>query len=258
MNIDAAQRIQHGSVRVLMSLKGTEVRGLRQDFDGGYYTRRSDAVMACKSMCYSDLECQYWLYSTSDGCFVEDPPMHSVAYPLTQHDINKNSEFAKSVIDGEYILHRCPENDGSFTSKDEHAKFTLLPWEWNWFAFHWPWDEGGWPWWGWLLFIILSCCCCGCILLCCGVFGLCNILKNRVKGKKGSTAPAEESASESSDSETERKHSSPKSQKQGLLQSQHMNSLAQGHGHQATQALHSSGGSLHGNRPGFGKVAMHG
>jgi len=246
-----------------MSLKGMEVKNLRQDFDADYYRRRNDAVEACKFECYSDVQCTYWLYSTSDGCWLEDPPMHSPPYPLTSSDVNSNSDFARSVIAGEYILHRCPENDGTFTSEDEHAEFTMLPWEWNWFAFHWPWDEGGWSWWQWILFAVFFTCCCGGCFLCCGLLGVCNVVKNRLRGKtdngkgrrKSDSDSDSDSGSDSSSGDERRKKG--KGSKVSLLQSQHFNSLAQGHGQQANHALHSNGGSLHGNRPGYG-VKMHG
>lgn len=250
VNVQESQRIQHGSVRVLHSLKGTEIRNLRQDFDAKYYKKRSDATEACKFMCYSDIQCGYWVYSMTDGCFVEDPPMHAVPYPLTSKDVNKNSQFAKTVIDGQYILHRCPENDGTFTSGDEGAKFTLLPWQWNWFAFHWPWDEGGWPWWGWILFFVIACCACGCCVVFCTILFL-----GRMATKNASkrTAPADGSdrlsgsESDSSDSESERRPRKGKSAKQALLQDQKFNSLAQGHGH--TQVVSSNQGSVQGARP---------
>lgn len=257
INIKAAQRIQHGSVRVLMSLKGYEIKNLRQDFDKDYYRRRSDATQACKFLCYSDIQCTYWVFSTTDGCWVEDPPMHSVPYPLTQGDVNQNSDFARSVIDGEFILHRCPENDGTFTSEDEGAKFTMLPWEWNWIAIHAPWDEGGWSWTAWLIFTILSCCGCGCLFLFCGLMGCCKLIKNRLRGKKDdgsrrrksdSDSESDSDKSDSSSSSESEKKTRHGSSKQSLLQPQHFNSLAQGHGHQATHVVHSSGGGarLHG------------
>lgn len=266
INVKAAQRIQHGSVRVLMSLKGHEIKNLRQDFDKDYYSRKSDATTACKYLCYSDVQCTYWVYSTTDGCWVEDPPMHSVAYPLTQGDVNQNSEFARSVIDGEFILHRCPENDGTFTSEDEGAKFTMLPWEWNWIAIHAPWEEGGWSWTAWLMFTIFTCCCCGCCFLFCGVMGVCKLIKNRLRGKTGdgkrrrsdSDSESDSDKSDSSSSSESEKQNRHGSSKQSLLQTQHFNSLAQGHGQQATHLVHSSGGSLPGNRPGYGGAQLHG
>jgi hypothetical protein len=185
--------------------------------------------------------------------------MHSVAYPLLDKDLNKNSNFARSVIDGEYILHRCPENDGTFTSEDEGAKFTMLPWQWNWFAFHWPWDEGGWPWWGWILFFILCCCGCGCCVLFCGILGLCNMAKNSITGsaKNNQTAPHDQdsgSSSSGSDSESDRKHK--RQSKQSLLQNQKFASLSHGTGHQATQAFHS--GSAGGIQAHPGNAKLHG
>jgi len=232
MTVNAAERIQHGTIRVLMNLKGTEVRNLRQDFDAQYYTRRRDATEACKAMCYSDIKCQYWLYSTTDGCFVEDPPMHTVSYPLTEKDVNHNSAFAKSVIVGEYILHRCPENDGTFTSENEKTPFTLLPWKWNWFAFHWPWDEGGWPWWGWVLFVLgnlICCCCCLCI---CAVAGGITMLRGGPKNGP-SDSDKDSLTDSSSDSESDMKRG--KGSKAQLLQGQNFNQLSHGSGHQAMQ-----------------------
>lgn len=250
-NIRSAQRLQHGDVRVLKPLKGMEVRGLRPDFNEKYFKIRREAEEACRNLCYSDIQCTYWVYSTAEGCFVEDPPMHTVPYPLTSKDINTQSDFARSVVAGEYILHRCPENDGTFTSEDEHAKLTLVPWHWNWFAFHWPWDKGGWGWMAWTIFAILSCCFCGCCFLFCALCGVCSVLKNRLGGdgerSKKKVAPTHrdsdsdsgsESSSSSSSSDGKRRYEHT-SQKQALLNSQHLNSLAQGHGQQALH-VHSS------------------
>jgi hypothetical protein len=219
INVEESQRIQHGSVRVLMSLQGMEIKNLRQDFDAGYYSKGSDATEACKFMCYSDIKCAYWLYSRTDGCFLEDPPMHTVPYPLTTKDVSKTSQFSKSVIAGEYIVHRCPENDGTFTSEDEHHNFTLNPFQWNWFAFHWPWQDGGWPWWGWILFIIGCCCCCHicvCATIMCGV---CQIIVGRLRGggnnkvsDKGN-ADDSDSDSSSSDSDNDRRYADQSSRK---------------------------------------------
>lgn len=230
LTINAAERIQHGTIRVLMELKGMEIRNLRQDFDAEYYTRRQDATFACKAMCYSDIKCQYWLYSTTDGCFLEDPPMHSVQYPLTKKDVNHNSAFAKSVIVGEYILHRCPENDGSFTSENEKTPFTLLPWKWNWFAVHAPWDEGGWPWWGWVLFVLVTICVCCCCLCICAVAGGITMLRGKPRTAV-SDSDKDSLSDSSSDSESDTKRGrGNKSQKEALLQG-----LSHGHGHQTMQ-----------------------
>lgn len=269
INVKNAHRIQHGAIRVLMSLKGFEVKNLRQDFPADYYRRRSDATEACKYLCYSDVQCTYWLYSTADGCWVEDPPMHKVPYPLTQSDVVQNGDFAGHVVEGEYILHRCPENDGTYTSMDEHAEFNLLPWKWNWSASQMPWDEGGWSWITWVCFTVFTLCCCGCCFLFCTVCGVCRVIKNRLiagdkndksnkkRRKSGSDSDSDSSSSSGSSESTPRGHHGGGS-KQQLLQSQHFNAVAQGHGQQATHALHSSGGALHGNRPGYGGAQLHG
>merc|ERR1712086_638426 len=106
-------------------------------------------------------------------------------------------------------LHRCPENDGTFTSNDEHgAVFTMNPLKWTWFAFHMPWDEGGWPWWGWVVFLLLASTACGCCLCFCAIFGVCwyNTYPAPVTDAKGRRFRDDsESASDSSDSESDRK-----------------------------------------------------
>jgi hypothetical protein len=197
---------------MLMRLKGMEIRNLKMVFDASYFSKRDDAIQNCKDVCYSDILCQFWQYNGEDGCFVENPPMHTVAYPLTLNDVRTDSDFARTVIAGEYILHRCPKHDGEFTEKDEGAQFTMVPWEWNWFAFHWPWDEGGWPWWGWLLFVLGCSCCCLCCMLFCGVVGLGKAVIHGVSGakngaqpkesKRGRTNSTDDSSSSSSDTES--------------------------------------------------------
>merc|ERR1711988_61764 len=223
-------------------------RGLRRDFDANYYRTREDATEACKYLCYSDLHCQWWLYTTDDGCWVEDPPNNEVPYPLTQSDIDTNSDFASKVIAGEYIQHRCPEHDGKFTSADERTEtFSIFPWNWNWFGFHWPWDPPYWPWWMWFLSFTWCCCCCFCCVLMCGCLGLCKKLGDRFKKtapqddkkkkKKSDDSDSDSASSYSSDSDDDKK--SKKASKQALLQGQQFNSLAQGTGH---QVLHSNAG----------------
>jgi hypothetical protein len=193
---------------MIKSLKGMEIRNLKNVFDRNYYKRRSDAIENCKFMCYSDIFCQYWQYNSKEGCLVEHPSMNTVPYPLTRNDVRADSEFARNVLDGEYILHRCPEHDGEFTSEDENAKFSMVPWEWNWFTMHWPWDEGGWPWWGWLLFVLGCSCCCVCFLLFFGVLGLGKAAltvgrtaASKVKGRSNSEK-SEDYSSSSSDSDS--------------------------------------------------------
>jgi len=107
-----AQRIQHGSVRVLWNLTGWQIVGLSKAFDNqhGYFIRDADAISACKKVCYSDIRCQYWQYSRRYGCWVEDasqgfrPP-----WPLTTEWAYRSTQFALDCVAGEYIQHSCPE-----------------------------------------------------------------------------------------------------------------------------------------------------
>eukprot|EP00929_Paragymnodinium_shiwhaense_P081642 TRINITY_DN4277_c0_g2_i5.p1 TRINITY_DN4277_c0_g2~~TRINITY_DN4277_c0_g2_i5.p1 ORF type:complete len:621 (-),score=46.63 TRINITY_DN4277_c0_g2_i5:78-1865(-) len=104
-----AQRYQHGSVRVLMDLQGLEVlQGLSEVFKplgDGYFRDHAEAADHCKLACYSQIECQYWSYSTELGCWIEDVEKDRVNYPLTLPDVNATD----TAIAGEYIQHVCEE-----------------------------------------------------------------------------------------------------------------------------------------------------
>eukprot|EP00929_Paragymnodinium_shiwhaense_P065872 TRINITY_DN329_c0_g3_i1.p1 TRINITY_DN329_c0_g3~~TRINITY_DN329_c0_g3_i1.p1 ORF type:complete len:501 (+),score=78.66 TRINITY_DN329_c0_g3_i1:74-1576(+) len=108
-----AQRILHGKVRVLASLAGVQIWGLRKAFDSNYFLKQEpDAVHACRNHCYSNIHCQYWQYSSVTGCWTEEPnagdSSDAVAYPLTREVATANSHMAKFIIAGEYIQHICP------------------------------------------------------------------------------------------------------------------------------------------------------
>lgn len=226
-NVQRSQRLQHGSIRVLMKLKGMEIRNLKPVFDAHYFKRRPDALLNCRDICYSDILCQYWQYNSKDGCFVEHPHANVVAYPLTLTDVRTDTDFARTVLDGEYILHRCPKHEGDFTEENENSKFTMVPWEWNWCASHMPWDEGGWPWWGWLLFVLGCSCCCVCCMLFCGVVGLGKAVVSGVSSKDSSSSSkkgrskgrtnSEDSFSSSDSESTVSSYNSYNHQKQKLL-----------------------------------------
>lgn len=239
----SGQRLQHGSVQVLWQFSQTWIKsGLRVVFDSDYFKTREDATDTCKKMCYSDLHCQWWLYSTENGCYVESPPQNQVPYPLVEADIDRDSDEAKTVIMGEYIQHRCPERNGEFTAEDEHANntFSIFPWNWNWFGFHWPWEYPYWPWWMYFLSSVWCCCCCCCCVFFCGAFGFIKRKLNQrqqanaSKSKKGSKRGDDSDSSYSSDSEDEGK----KPSSEALLTNQHMNTAAMGYGHQAVNQYH--------------------
>eukprot|EP00929_Paragymnodinium_shiwhaense_P054670 TRINITY_DN27411_c0_g1_i3.p1 TRINITY_DN27411_c0_g1~~TRINITY_DN27411_c0_g1_i3.p1 ORF type:complete len:480 (-),score=105.59 TRINITY_DN27411_c0_g1_i3:93-1532(-) len=112
VQLQGAQRIQHGQVRKLKDLKGWEVSDLRPL---GFYATGAtpEGLDHCRSYCYSDLNCEYWIYG-KDGCWVHDPSYERVQYPLTTSGgATMQGEFALSVVDGEYIQHYCPPGNGS-------------------------------------------------------------------------------------------------------------------------------------------------
>lgn len=112
LNVLQGQRIQHGKVRVLTELMGIQVQHLRKIgvwHNGG---GAAAGVEMCRSYCYSDITCQYWQYG-EEGCWVEDPNFQAdvtqIQYPLTMKGgATKTTEFANTVVAGEYIMHYCP------------------------------------------------------------------------------------------------------------------------------------------------------
>jgi len=108
-----AQRLQHGEVRVLMDLTGWHVVGLHRVFEksgSGNFHGNTDAIVACKKICYSDIKCQYWQYSPVYGCYVEDASQdYGPPYPLTLDWAYRNTQFALSCMAGEFIQHYCPK-----------------------------------------------------------------------------------------------------------------------------------------------------
>jgi len=108
--VDAAQRLQHGEVRVLKILDQLEINGLTNI---GMFSDASpqQGIARCRNWCYANVYCEFWQYGLK-GCWVDaaDMMMSSVQYPLTlSGGANKNSEFAIKLMAGEYIQHYCPE-----------------------------------------------------------------------------------------------------------------------------------------------------
>ncbi|CAK9068323.1 Sterol 26-hydroxylase [Durusdinium trenchii] len=106
-----AERLQHGSVRVLKDLTGYQIIGLWKGFDNseGFFQKNEDAIAFCKHMCYSDIRCQYWTYAPNFGCWLEDASQeYGPPYPLTLEAARRDTDFAKDCVAGEYIQHFCP------------------------------------------------------------------------------------------------------------------------------------------------------
>ncbi|CAL1130554.1 unnamed protein product, partial [Cladocopium goreaui] len=107
VQFSGGQRIQHGSVRVVKQMAGIEVHNLRLIGKLSDSDQRGD-IARCRELCHSDILCQYWQYGR-DGCQVEDPAYSSVQYPLTlEGGASVTSDYAKSVVAGEFIQHYCP------------------------------------------------------------------------------------------------------------------------------------------------------
>mmetsp|Transcript_35239 Transcript_35239/g.88805 ORF Transcript_35239/g.88805 Transcript_35239/m.88805 type:complete len:741 (-) Transcript_35239:182-2404(-) len=126
--IVAAQRIMHGKIRVLKELVGLEIMGLHKAFDQNYFINVSkDAVRACRNVCYSNVACDYWLYSKAWGCFVEDVKSGWVISPLTTEFVSNSSDFAATVIAGEYVQHVCPDDGkpGIYVLPEPAMTFTV-------------------------------------------------------------------------------------------------------------------------------------
>mmetsp|Transcript_61601 Transcript_61601/g.144409 ORF Transcript_61601/g.144409 Transcript_61601/m.144409 type:complete len:490 (+) Transcript_61601:61-1530(+) len=106
-----AQRLQHGTYRVLMQTTGVQVLGLHTSFGGTVFNTWEEGAEHCKFECRSFLLCQYWQYSKTYGCYLEMPTEGTVGYPLTTsgpfRSVRKDSEAAADVVAGEMLQHNC-------------------------------------------------------------------------------------------------------------------------------------------------------
>jgi len=104
-----SQRIMHGSFRVLMSAADMHIKKLTKVFGVKHHPEPKAGAKACRMVCLSVLLCQYWQYSTSYGCHVEDGKNATVAYPLVYDDVNlANGTYEATTFKfGEYIQHTC-------------------------------------------------------------------------------------------------------------------------------------------------------
>jgi len=116
ITVQGAQRIMHGSVRVLKNLAGWKINHL---YSLGMFKSGDEQVSInrCKAWCYSDISCQYWQWGPG-GCWVDAPRWsraegnnanNAVQYPLTTAGGASNtSSDALTMLWGEYIQHYCP------------------------------------------------------------------------------------------------------------------------------------------------------
>jgi len=103
-----AQRVMHGTFRVLMNAASMQIHNLTKAFGISKHPEWKEGAKACRMTCLSYLVCQYWQYSSLNGCFVEDQTKASVGYPLVNgRSVSMGTEFAKTIYAGEYIQHTC-------------------------------------------------------------------------------------------------------------------------------------------------------
>jgi len=104
-----AQRIMHGTYRVLKDLKGVRVMSMSPIFPPTLFPNSTEAAAHCRLYCISALTCQWWQYSLVGGCYAEDVSKAKVAYPLTTDDSQSqtDTDLAEAIVAGEYIQHYC-------------------------------------------------------------------------------------------------------------------------------------------------------
>jgi hypothetical protein len=104
----AGARLLHGNYRVLAPMKTREVAGLTQIMTKteteGLGPR---AAAACKNMCLSSIECQYWQLRKA-GCWIENEEgsINAATYPLLSSMLS-DPAVNTEVIHGEYIQRFC-------------------------------------------------------------------------------------------------------------------------------------------------------
>ncbi|CAJ1428953.1 unnamed protein product [Effrenium voratum] len=97
-----AGRLQHGLYRVIANLTGVQLSGLSP----GHVGNGSQAVTRCRDLCLSLLACQAWQYSSTFGCYIDNPFVAPMPYPPVSQ---KETDFAKTAIAGQYVQRLCPE-----------------------------------------------------------------------------------------------------------------------------------------------------
>jgi len=104
-----AQRVMHGSFRILMNTMGMQIMNLSRAFEATAVPSVREGAKRCRKTCLSYLFCQYWQYSKVWGCWIEDPASKQVAYPLVNNGIDMTTEVYSSdtVKAGEYLQHTC-------------------------------------------------------------------------------------------------------------------------------------------------------
>jgi len=105
------QRLGHGTYRVLANIAGMQIKGLVQTFDSTVYPDWTEGAKHCKFECRSYLLCQFWQYSRTYGCYIDDPRRGRghVQYPLITGGAEPSVVNSGDVdwVAGEMIQHNC-------------------------------------------------------------------------------------------------------------------------------------------------------
>lgn len=105
------QRIAHGTFRVLANIAGMQIKGLVQTFDSTVYMDWQEGAKHCKFECRSFLLCQFWQYSKTYGCYIDDPRQGrgNVGYPLVTGGTDPSVINSGNTdwVAGEMIQHNC-------------------------------------------------------------------------------------------------------------------------------------------------------
>lgn len=132
-----AQRLKHGTYRILMNTMGIQIRGLVQAFPGNAFADQVEGIKHCKLHCLSYLLCSHWQFHTSYGCWIENPLVSKVAYPLAtgplspgaQPGASKTSASSRGIVAGEFIQHNCvgPRSEIPTSSPMDFSGFMTTP-----------------------------------------------------------------------------------------------------------------------------------
>lgn len=129
-----AQRLQHGTYRVLMSTMGMQIMNLVQSFEATVYNDWEEGAKHCQFECRSYLLCTMWQYSKTYGCWIEDPRKQLVGFPLVtggdHPSVQKTGSAANDIVAGELIQHNCVGPMSSFpteapTEGTSHVQYTF-------------------------------------------------------------------------------------------------------------------------------------
>jgi len=118
----------HGNYRVLKTFNDVQVKNLVQVFDKNNADAFQNPTTACRNMCLSNLDCQFWQLLKMSGCWIEgEAGYNNIAhYPLVNEDLMQ-ATAPEEVVAGEYIQHFCPSAIPGATPAHNGVSVTLAP-----------------------------------------------------------------------------------------------------------------------------------